>query len=100
MYKHRHKRMIGGSRMQLRDYQEESVNLVLSAYRNNPHGRELLVLPTGAGKTVIFSHVIHSLAREYGLNTLIVAHRDELLDQAADKYSQVNPTAIIGKVGS
>lgn len=84
----------------LRNYQQECVDLVLAAYRSNPKGSELLVLPTGAGKTVVFSHVIHSLAREYGLNTLIIAHRDELLDQAADKYSQINPTAIIGKVGS
>ncbi len=84
----------------LRDYQQECVNRVLAAYKQNPHGQELLVLPTGAGKTVVFSHVIHSLASEYGLNTLIVAHRDELLDQAADKYRMVKPDAIIGKVGS
>jgi superfamily II DNA or RNA helicase len=84
----------------LRDYQQECVNRVLEAYRQNPHGEELLVLATGAGKTVIFSHVIHALASEYGLNALIIAHRDELLDQAADKYRMVKPDAIIGKVGS
>ena len=47
---------------------------------------------------MIFSHVIHALARVG--RALIIAHRDELLEQAADKYRMVNPSAIIGKVGS
>ena len=64
----------------LRDYQIESVNRVLAAYEANPHGRELLVLPTGCGKTIIFSQVIDRLNKQYGLNSMVVAHRDELLD--------------------
>ena len=86
--------------IELRDYQEECVKRVLAAYRYDPCGQELIVLPTGAGKTVIFSHVIHSLAGEYGLSALIICHRDELLNQAADKYRLIKPDAVIGKVGS
>ena len=52
------------------------------------------------GKTVIFSQVIDRLNKQYGLNSMVIAHRDELLDQAADKYRMVKPDAIIGKVGS
>lgn len=84
----------------LRDYQVECVQRVLAAYQSNPAGEELIVLPTGSGKTVVFSEVIHRLNSQHGINTLIIAHRDELLDQAAEKYRQIKPTAIIGKVGS
>ncbi len=37
---------------------------------------------------------------EMPLNTLIIAHRDELLEQAAEKYRLLQPDAIISKVGS
>ncbi len=83
----------------LRPYQEACVRRVVAAYEQDRHGQELLVLPTAAGKTVIFSQVIHELAERYGLNALIVAHTDELLTQAAEKYRQVKPSAVIGKVG-
>lgn len=94
--------------IELRPYQEECVKRVLDAYEwfrseHNPcrgDRGELLVLPTGGGKTVIFSAVINELNKRYGLNALIIAHRDELLNQAADKYRLVKPDAIIGKVGS
>ncbi len=83
----------------LRPYQEACVRRLLAAYEQDQHGHELLVLPTAAGKTVIFSQVIYELAERYGLHALIVAHTDELLYQAAEKYRQVKPTAVIGKVG-
>ena len=83
----------------LRPYQEECVQRILAAYEHDRHGEELLVLPTAAGKTVIFSQVIAQLADRYGIHALIIAHTDELLAQAAEKYRQVKPVAIIGKVG-
>lgn len=46
--------------------------------------RTLLVLPTGTGKTVVFSKVAEDQVRA-GNRVLILAHRGELLDQAADK---------------
>ena len=84
----------------LRDYQEEAVNRTIAAYENDPSGMELLVLPCAAGKTIIFSHIIEYLARKFGTLACVVAHLDELLDQAADKYRFVKPNAVIGKVGS
>jgi superfamily II DNA or RNA helicase len=92
--------------LELRDYQKECVHNVLTAYqayRNNPCKElrdALLVLPVAAGKTIIFSQIIHQMAKLYGLNALIIAHTDALLDQAADKYRMIKPDAIIGKVGS
>jgi len=91
---------------ELRDYQQECVQKVMQVYQqyHSAPCKELrdvlLVLPTGAGKTIIFCEIISQLARLYGVNALIIAHRDELLDQAADKYRVVKPMAVIGKVGS
>src|SRR5579859_4084843 len=87
-------------KLELRDYQEECVRRVLASYEENPSGTELLVLPCAAGKTVIFSHVIDALNKRYGLKALIIADRDDLLDQAADKYHMIRPNARIGKIGS
>ncbi len=84
----------------LREYQQISIERILASYEQNNAGSELLVLPCSAGKTVIFSQVIHRLAEKHDTNAMVVAHRDELLDQAADKYRMVKPDAVIGKVGS
>jgi len=81
----------------LRPYQETCVERVIDAYQHMPMGgRALLVLPTGGGKTLVFAEI----ARRLGLNTLIIAHRQELLQQAADKFRMIDPTAIIGQVGA
>ena len=81
----------------LRPYQQTCVERVLGAYQWQPiGGKALLVLPTGGGKTIVFTEI----ARRLGLTTLIIAHRQELLQQAADKFHLVDPTAIIGQVGA
>lgn len=81
----------------LRPYQETCVERVLTAYHQCPQGgKALLVLPTGGGKTIVFTEI----ARRLQLTTLIIAHRQELLQQAADKFRLVDPTAIIGQVGA
>jgi superfamily II DNA or RNA helicase len=49
--------------------------------------KTLLVLPTGTGKTIVFCLLIEDLVRA-GKRVLILAHRGELLDQAADKLSK------------
>jgi superfamily II DNA or RNA helicase len=69
--------------MQLRPYQESAKNAILNEW-NNGTKRTLLVLPTGCGKTIVFSKVIEEKVRE-GKRGLVLAHRGELLDQASDK---------------
>lgn len=66
--------------MTLRPYQKEAVDSIIDKW--NAWQRELLVLPTGCGKTVVFNTVAHGRPG----NTLILAHRDELIEQARDKY--------------
>lgn len=66
-------------------------------------GRYLLddfTITHNSGKTVIFSHITHALNERYGLTAIVIAHRDDLLDQAEDKYRMIRPHAVIGKVGS
>jgi superfamily II DNA or RNA helicase len=64
----------------LRPYQREAVGAVLTARRAGVR-RMVVCLPTGAGKTVIFSHLAQLAQRP----VLVLAHREELLAQARDK---------------
>ena len=64
----------------LRPYQREASRLILNALANG-QTRQLVVLPTGTGKTVVFVH----LAAQASRPVLIIAHRRELLAQTIDK---------------
>ena len=68
--------------MTLRPYQEKAVEAVESAFRDVQS--TLIVLATGCGKTIVFSHLAAREVRRGG-RVLILAHRGELLDQAIDK---------------
>ncbi len=83
--------------MKLRNYQEDAVAAVEAndgatiADESYPDGRralrQLVALPTGGGKTIVFSELI----RKGQGTALILAHRDELLQQAASKLAIVAP---------
>lgn len=72
--------------MELRPYQEEAKGAIFAEW-DKGNARTLLVLPTGTGKTIVFSGVTADCVRN-GERVLILAHRSELLDQAADKLSK------------
>ena len=72
--------------MELRPYQLQAEQAVLEEWERGVL-RTLMVLPTGCGKTVVFSQIIEDRVRA-GDRCLILAHRGELLDQAADKLRQ------------
>ncbi|NCB00225.1 MAG: DEAD/DEAH box helicase, partial [Clostridia bacterium] len=72
--------------MMLRPYQEASKNAIMDEWAKGIR-RTLLVLPTGTGKTIVFSKVIEEQVRA-GQRVLVLAHRSELLDQAADKLAK------------
>jgi ATP-dependent helicase IRC3 len=67
----------------LRPYQREAVDAVIEG-RARGLRRMLVCLPTGSGKTVIFAH----LATRTRRGVLVLAHREELLDQAAGKIER------------
>lgn len=69
--------------MELRPYQEESRQAVEKEWHDGKK-KTLLVLPTGTGKTIVFSKIIEDQVKA-GDRVLVMAHRGELLEQAADK---------------
>jgi len=74
--------------VELRPYQQEALDSIKSFIENNVT-RQLVVLPTGAGKTVIFTHLSQHI--DNALPMLILAHREELLTQAKNKLEWSNP---------
>ena len=70
--------------MNLRPYQAECIEAVRQHF--GVHNSVLVEAATGTGKTVIFSHLAH---RWQNGRILIIAHRDELIRQAAEKIQAV-----------
>lgn len=94
----------------MRPYQQEAVDAVFSAWSENMR-RPAVVLPTGAGKTVVFSHLIQRFRDKQrgpldqfkvdpatGSRSLVLVHRDELVRQAVDKIRGVAPDLSVGIV--
>ncbi len=71
---------------ELRPYQQQARERIHAEWENG-HIRTLLVLPTGTGKTIVFASVAADQVRA-GDRVLILAHRGELLEQAADKLQR------------
>lgn len=69
--------------VELRPYQNEAKTAVFVQWDKGTK-KTLLVLPTGTGKTVVFAKIAEACVRQ-GRRVLILAHRGELLEQAADK---------------
>lgn len=72
--------------MELRPYQQEARDSVFAEWDKGIQ-KTLLVLPTGCGKTIVFAKVAEECVRQ-GSRVLILAHRGELLEQAADKIAK------------
>ena len=83
-------------KLQLRDYQTECLTAISEA-SNADISRPLVSLPTGTGKTIIFAYIIRKIA-ERGGRSLVLVHRDELLNQAEDKLRMIWPEAEVGVV--
>ncbi|MEI6726329.1 MAG: DEAD/DEAH box helicase [Actinomycetes bacterium] len=71
--------------MELRAYQEEARQAVHEQWDSGVD-RTLMVLPTGTGKTIVFAKIIEDVVAGGG-RALVLAHRGELLTQAADKLA-------------
>ncbi len=69
--------------MKPRPHQEEAVTSTIAKLRK--HGSSLIVMPTGTGKTFVFSELIRRIPGR----AIVVAHREELIDQAARTIEKV-----------
>ncbi|CAK3973215.1 ATP-dependent helicase IRC3 [Lecanosticta acicola] len=80
------------SKIQLRPYQQESIDAALG-YLARGEKRLGISLATGSGKTVIFSHLLDQVPAPtpHATQTLILAHRRELVDQAARHCRELYP---------
>lgn len=88
---------------QLRDYQEEARTAIAAGFFDMKARRQLVVLPTGCGKTVVFAQIKRHPDVAGWLEgfsdgqrkMLVIAHREELLLQAAEKIHAANPDLIV-----
>ncbi|TCN85021.1 DEAD/DEAH box helicase [Shewanella fodinae] len=80
--------------LQLRDYQQQAVDAAIHYFRHQP-GSAVIVLPTGAGKSI----VIAELARIARGRVLILTHVKELVAQNADKASLLTDDISIYSAG-
>jgi ATP-dependent helicase IRC3 len=87
--------------LKMRDYQRSAIDAVFKAWAEGMR-RPAIVLPTGAGKTVVFSQLIKEFCNihdtERGTRVMVLVHRDELADQAIAKIRAVAPDLSVGKV--
>ena len=77
----------------LRDYQDECLHAILDRYRSGVR-KQLVSLPTGTGKTVIFASFPQFFRMRKRM--LVLAHREELIDQAREKILRSNPELSVG----
>lgn len=78
-------------------YQQDAIDKLLNGWRTG-RNRLAVVLPTGAGKTVVFAHLIRTALPQANGRALVIAHREELITQAAAKIRAVAPDLRVGIV--
>jgi len=71
--------------MKLRPYQNDAIEAIENGWEDN--SSQLLVLPTGTGKTIVFTKLIDRMIM--GGRTLVIAHREELIWQAVAKIKVI-----------
>ncbi|MFE9853581.1 MULTISPECIES: DEAD/DEAH box helicase [Streptomyces] len=81
-----------------RPYQTAAIQALTAGWAG-PTNRLAIVLPTGAGKTVVFANLIEQMRAQLGRKrALVIAHREELIEQAAAKIRAVCPDLKVGIV--
>jgi len=64
-------------------YQERDIQSIFDEMENRPNGKLLYQLPTGGGKTVVFSEIARQFIERFGKNVTILTHRKELSRQTS-----------------
>ena len=83
------------STLRLRPYQLEAQQAIVEA-RTRGFRAQLVSLATGLGKSVVIATLPDLLELRPGDVTLVVAHRDELIEQLVEKMTAQNPDAKVG----
>ena len=76
---------------ELYDYQQGDINAIFDRLENAPSNHHLLYqLPTGGGKTVIFSEIVRRYLAEYDKKVVVLTHRIELCKQTSKMLKSFN----------
>lgn len=83
------------SAITLRGYQSEAINNTIAALRRSRRNRIILEMPTGGGKTIVFSYIVAGAEKKKS-NTLILTDRRELLNGTGSTLEKffTNPTYV------
>jgi superfamily II DNA or RNA helicase len=73
--------------LKLRPYQHAFVDGVFEQFRS--HTSTLGVMATGLGKTICFAHAIKKMCEDTGQRAMVIAHREELVRQAAENIKAI-----------
>src|ERR1019366_4821326 len=80
----------------LRPYQTKTLEAIKDSYSKGVR-RQLVVAATGTGKTVTFAHIPEIMKGTLPGQTLVLIHREEILDQNVDKLKLYNPNVTVTK---
>ena len=74
---------------ELYDYQQGAINKIFEKFDTAPDDYHLLYqLPTGGGKTVIFSEMVRQYLKNHNKKVLVMTHRIELCNQTSKMFHQ------------
>src|SRR5208282_6811989 len=80
----------------LRDYQTGALTASVEAFDAGCN-RQLMAMATGTGKTVIFANLLQAMNHRIPGQLWVIAHREELIDQAVAKIRHWNPSLLVDK---
>lgn len=81
--------------MQLRPYQQQAVDAAYE-YLRTQDGNPVIVLPTGAGKSIVLAQIVKDAVTLWNGRVLLLTHVRELIEQNADKIRRLCPELKIG----
>lgn len=92
--------MITTKKIDPRPYQQKAAAAIHREW-DAGNKKTLVVMPTGTGKTIVFASIVNDQVAK-GEHVLILAHREELLQQASDKLKMVTglETAILSSAAT
>lgn len=82
--------------MLLRDYQTEAINALYAWFQDHEDGNPLIVLPTGAGKSLVQAKICEDALQWEGTRLLLLTHSKELIEQNFKTILKLWPEAPAG----
>jgi superfamily II DNA or RNA helicase len=80
----------------LYSYQKEAINKIFKRFEEAPEDYHLLYqLPTGGGKTVIFSEMVRQYLKHHQKKVLVLTHRIELCKQTSSMLTEFGVESMV-----